>query len=110
MDQLFTNRSTIAWFTLAECVLRKEQTKAFKSLKLLSYLMKDQALALQLEGDIFLAFNESGKALACYIKAVELFKKHKKNAASERLHKLVISLSTLYSVEDSTNSLFYENS
>ena len=110
MDQLFTKRSTIAWFTLAECVLRKEQTKAFKSLKLLSYLMNDQALALQLEGDLFLSFNESEKALACYIQAVELFKKHKKNAASERLHKLVLSLSTLYSVAVQTDCLFYENS
>ncbi len=110
MDQLFTNRSTIAWFTLAECVLRKEQTKAFKSLKLLSYLVKDQALALQLEGDLFLAFNELEKALACYVQAVELFEKHKKNAASERLHKLIISLSTLSSVTVDSDYLIYRNS
>ena len=95
MDQLFIKRSNIAWFSLAECVLRKEQTKAFKTLKLLTYFIKDQALSLQLEGDLLLSFNESEKALVCYAQALDLYEKHKKNAASERLHKIIISVNAL---------------
>ena len=101
MDQLFVKRSSMAWFTLAECVLRKEQKKAFRLFKLLSYSIKDPGLLLQLEGDLFLSFSEDLKAFACYNQAIELYERCEKRAAAKKLH-TVISY-TILSTTDGHN-------
>ena len=74
MKSLLTERKTIAWFTLAECVSRGERERAFGVYRLLSHSLDDRALALQLEGDLFCAFKMSTEALEKYDKAMRLYK------------------------------------
>ncbi len=74
MKSLVTEKKTIAWFTLAECVSRGERERAFGVYRLLSHSLDDRALALQLEGDLFCAFKMSHEALEKYDKAMKLYK------------------------------------
>jgi len=74
MKSEFTEKKTIAWFTLAECVSRGERERAFGVYRLLSHSLDDRALALQLEGDLFCAFNMPTEALEKYDKAMRVYK------------------------------------
>ncbi len=73
MKSVFTEKKTIAWFTLAECVSRGERERAFGVYRLLSHSLDDRALALQLEGDLLCAFNMQPEALEKYEKAMRLY-------------------------------------
>jgi tetratricopeptide (TPR) repeat protein len=72
MTNLEADKFNIAWFKLAEFVARKEKERAFGIYRLLVHSLPHSALAAQLEGDLFLAFNDE-KAVSCYIKAAELY-------------------------------------
>lgn len=74
MKSEFVEKKTIAWFTLAECVSRGERERAFGVYRLLSHSLDDRALALQLEGDLFCAFNLPTEALEKYDKAMRIYK------------------------------------
>lgn len=78
-------RSTIAWFTLADCVLRRDRKKAFRGLQLLTYSIKDPALLLQVEGDLLIAFKETEKAIICYDRARELYMLQSKIVPAQKL-------------------------
>ena len=51
-----SDKYTIAWFKLAECVAKGEKEKAFGVYRLLMHSLEDQAYAYQLEGDLLDAF------------------------------------------------------
>lgn len=74
MKSVFTEKKTIAWFTLAECVSRGERERAFGVYRLLSHSLDDRALALQLEADLLCAFNMQSEALEKYEKAMRVYK------------------------------------
>lgn len=74
MKSVFTDKKTVAWFTLAECVSRGERERAFGVYRLLSHSLDDRALAAQLEGDLLCAFNMSTEALEKYAKALHVYK------------------------------------
>lgn len=74
MKSVFTEKKTVAWFTLAECVSRGERERAFGVYRLLSHSLDDRALAAQLEGDLLCAFNMPIEALATYDKALKHYK------------------------------------
>ncbi len=74
MKSILTEKKTIAWFTLAECVSRGERERAFGVYRLLSHSLDDRALALQLEGDLFCAFNMPTEAIEKYDKAMRVYK------------------------------------
>jgi len=67
-----TDKYTIAWFKLAEFVTRKEKERALGIYRLLVHSIQDEALALQLEGDLLLSFGDE-KALEKYAKAAETY-------------------------------------
>lgn len=67
-----TDKYTIAWFKLAEFVTRKEKERALGIYRLLVHSLHDDALALQLEGDLLLSFGDE-KALEKYTKAAEAY-------------------------------------
>ena len=69
----------IAWFKLAECVSRKEKERAFGVYRLLAHSIGDEALAMQLEGDLLLSFDDAA-AIAKYKQAVELYQKKERFA------------------------------
>jgi len=70
---------SIAWFKLAECIARKEKERALAVYRLLSHSIDDEALAVHLEGDILLSFDDQ-VALVKYKKAVELYQKQGRTA------------------------------
>lgn len=68
----------VAWFKLAECVSRGEKERALGVYRLLSHSINDTAIQQQLEGDLFLAFNDVPKAIKRYEHAIELYKNNKR--------------------------------
>ena len=56
--RLGSQKYSVAWFKLAECISRGEREKALGVYRLLSHSIEDQACALQLEGAILEAFND----------------------------------------------------
>lgn len=73
------NKYSVAWFKLAECISRKEKERALAVYRLLSHSIGDEALAVHLEGDILLSFNDM-VAITKYKKAVEMYQKQKRLA------------------------------
>lgn len=57
---------SIAWFKIAECVLRGEKERALGVHRLLSHSIGDTALSHQLEGDILFSCGDTQKALQAY--------------------------------------------
>jgi hypothetical protein len=74
MKLVLTDKKTVAWFTLAECVSRGERERAFGVYRLLSHSLDDRALAAQLEGDLFAAFKMPYEAIEKYACALRLYK------------------------------------
>lgn len=63
MRQLPADKYNVAWFKLAEFVVRGEKERALGLYRLLIHSFDDKALASQLEGDLLLAFNDDGAVL-----------------------------------------------
>ena len=74
MKHISSNKYTVAWFKLAECVSRGEKERAFGVYRLLSHSLDDQALAIQLGGDLFLAFAMPTQAMESYEKAAHVYR------------------------------------
>ncbi|MGE0206506.1 MAG: hypothetical protein AB7R69_01525 [Candidatus Babeliales bacterium] len=72
MRQLPSDKYNVAWFKLAEFVSRGEKERALGLYRLLMHSFDDQALALQLEGDILLSFSDVA-ATERYEKAAFLY-------------------------------------
>ena len=75
MKLLSSGSHNIAWFKLADFVARGEKERALSVFKLLDHSIADKAFALQLEGDILLAFHDDA-ALDRYHCAANVYKKH----------------------------------
>ena len=73
MKQLPSDKYNIAWFKLAEFVARGEKERALGIYRLLIHSFNDKALAAQLAGDLFLAFNDRPEAHIRYCHAAELY-------------------------------------
>lgn len=75
MKQMQFNKNTIAWFKIAECVSRGEKERALGVYRLLSYSFNDDAVARQLEADIYFSFGECDSAIVLYRQAMDLYQK-----------------------------------
>jgi tetratricopeptide (TPR) repeat protein len=75
MKRSSSEQYTVAWFTLAECVSRGEKERAFGVYRLLSHSLDDRALAIQLEGDLFCAFQMFMQAMDRYQNAARIYNK-----------------------------------
>jgi len=75
MKQTQFDKHTIAWFKIAECVSRGEKERALGVYRLLSHSFNDNAVARQLEADIYLSFEEYDAAIALYRIAMEMYQK-----------------------------------
>lgn len=73
MKHLPSDKYNIAWFKLAEFVSRGEKERALGIYRLLVHSFNDKALAAQLAGDLFLAFNDHKEACVRYTHAAELY-------------------------------------
>lgn len=72
MRYIPTDKYTVAWFKLAECVAKGEKEKAFGVYRLLMHSLEDKAYAQQLEGDLLGAFQDE-RALEKYEHAAQLY-------------------------------------
>lgn len=75
MRYLPSDKYNVAWFKLAECVLRGEKERALGVYRLLSHSFDDTAFASQLEGDILFSFEDQAGALAKYNQAIASYQK-----------------------------------
>jgi len=75
MKQTQFDKHTIAWFKIAECVSRGEKERALGVYRLLSHSFNYNAVARQLEADIYLSFEEYDAAIALYRIAMEMYQK-----------------------------------
>lgn len=92
MKHAQSDKYTIAWFKIAECVSRGEKERALGVYRLLSHSFNDNAVARQLEADIYFSFNEHKSAIVLYRQAMELYQKSKRflEAAAVGEHLLVL--------------------
>lgn len=93
MRQLPSDKYNVAWFKLAEFVVRGEKERALGLYRLLVHSFDDKALAYQLEGDLLLAFKDSIAAQEKYNSAAQVYKAGgrliESAAVYEHLHTLV---------------------
>jgi hypothetical protein len=75
MKHMQSDKQTIAWFKIAECVSRGEKERALGVYRLLSHSFNDNAVAFQLEADIYLSFDEQHKAVDLYHHAIKAYQK-----------------------------------
>jgi tetratricopeptide (TPR) repeat protein len=73
MKQMSSETYNIAWFRLAECVSRGEKERALGVYRLLAHSIDDRAFAKQLEGDLYLSFNDKDVAQQKYRDAAHLY-------------------------------------
>lgn len=74
MRQLPSDKYNVAWFKLAEFVVRGEKERALGLYRLLVHSFDDKALAYQLEGDLLLSFKDIVAAQEKYICAAQVYK------------------------------------
>ena len=75
MKQTQFDKHTIAWFKIADCVSRGEKERALGVYRLLSHSFNDNAIARQLEADIYCSFGEIEQAVSLYQQAMESYHK-----------------------------------
>lgn len=75
MKFLPSDKYSVAWFKLAECVSRGEKERALGVYRLLSHSFDDPAFACQLEGDILFSFEDEAGALLKYREAIRLYQR-----------------------------------
>ncbi len=91
MKQVPSDKHSIAWFKLAECVARGEKERALGVYRLLSYSLEDQAFAYQLAGDLLRSF-EDGTAVEQYHQAAQLYHKSKRFLEAEAVYEHLLDM------------------
>ncbi len=72
MKRVSSDKYTIAWFKLSECIARGEKERALGMYRLLAHSLDNSAFAKQLEGDILLFFDDR-QAHEKYHEAIKLY-------------------------------------
>jgi tetratricopeptide (TPR) repeat protein len=85
------NVYSIAWFKIAEYVMRGEKERALGVYRLLSHSLDDQPLAFQLEADILMACGDD-RAPSAYIKAGEQYEKENRRAQAIAVYEHVATI------------------
>ncbi|HSW71155.1 MAG TPA: hypothetical protein VLH77_04165 [Gammaproteobacteria bacterium] len=93
MRYLPSDKYTIAWFKLAECVARGERERALGVYRLLVHSFDDPAFARQLEGDIVLAFDDKPVAIERYREAAALYVSTSRLLEAAAVYEHVLALS-----------------
>lgn len=78
MRHLPSDKYNVAWFKLAEFVVRGEKERALGMYRLLVHSFDDKALARQLAGDLLLSFKDVAGALLCYQEAAGIYQDGKR--------------------------------
>ena len=91
MKHTYGDKYSIAWFSLAQIVARKEKERALGIYRLLVHSLSDQAVIAQLEGDLLLSFNDD-RALECYLKAAHIYEQDLRIAQAAAMYEHILLL------------------
>lgn len=91
MAQLPADKYNIAWFKLAEFVVRGEKERALGMYRLLSHSLPDGAFAAQLEGDLLLAFHDE-RAIDAYVRAAIIYEKGSRLAQAAAVYENLLGI------------------
>lgn len=92
MRQLPADKYNVAWFKLAEFIVRGERERALGLYRLLAHSFNDQALGLKLEGDILLSFKDDKSAAEKYLLAANLYANEGRFQESIALYQTIFTL------------------
>lgn len=91
MSVVSSQRVSIAWFKLAECVRRGEKERALSVYKLLVHSLRDHAVAMQLKGDILAIFGLGSEAVTAYQAAASAFEQDGRRAQAAYAHECIVT-------------------
>ncbi len=94
MRQLPADKYNVAWFKLAEFVVRGEKERALGLYRLLVHSFDDAALAYQLEGDLLLSFHDGAAAKEKYEYAAQKYAQAHRFIESAAVYEHLISLAS----------------
>lgn len=92
MRQVPSDKYTIAWFKLADCISKGEREKAFGVYRLLAHSLEDEAYAIKLEGDLLFAFHDTAAAIEKYEQAAVIYQQHKRFKEAAALYEDLLSV------------------
>jgi hypothetical protein len=107
MRNVPSDKYSVAWFKLAECVSRGEKERALGVYRLLSHSLTDQAFARQLHGDILLSFNDTVAAIEHYRMAAHLYKNDNRILEAAAVNEHLVTLAPEQSAYRSTLVVLY---
>ena len=91
MKHVPSEKYTVAWFKLAECVARGEKERALGVYRLLTHSLDDAAFAIQLGGALLLAFQDD-EAINKYHEAALMYKKQQRFVEAAAVWEHLITL------------------
>lgn len=91
MKPVLSDKYSIAWFKIAECIAKGERERALGMYRLLSHSIDNQALAKQLEADILLFFADE-RAQVRYKEAAFLYANQQKFLEAIALYEHLLSV------------------
>jgi len=92
MEPVHHGQFSIAWFNLAQLIVRGEKEKALHLFRLLTHSLGDKAYALQVEGDMHWAFGDVVTAQSRYHQAARLYCKEARMRAAIGVYEHVLAL------------------
>jgi len=84
-------KSSIAWFKLADVIMRGEKERVLTIYRLLIHSLSNEPLKVQLEAEILRIFDDRN-ALFYYVKAAQMYRKNNELAQAIFLYKIIIAL------------------
>lgn len=94
MKQTLSDKYSVAWFKLAECISKGERERAIGIYRLLSHSIDNHAFAKQLEGDIYLFFGDNQVAQSKYTEAAMLYCKQQQYVQATAIYEHLLTLDT----------------
>ncbi len=91
MKQIESDKYSVAWFKLADCIARGEKERALGVYRLLSYSLGDSALARQLQADILLSFGDD-QAYEKYRQAAMLYEEQERFLEAAAVYEHLVTL------------------
>lgn len=92
MKQVVSDKYSVAWFKIADCIARGEKERALGVYRLLSHSFEDPAMACQLHADILLSFQDKKFALDKYKEAANLYQENGRILEAAAVHEHLVIL------------------
>lgn len=108
MKHLPADKYNVAWFKLAEFIVRGERERALGLYRLLVHSFDNQALGFKLEGDILLSFKDNVAAKEKYLLAADLYLKQERIQEAIALYEAALFLTVADKIIFVTLTHLYE--